>query len=307
MWLRNLCVFLGTSDLGLTAAGLDDALGGALCPPCGDQTVSVGGFVPPLKGEHAMTHVVDGLAVCCYQTISRVLPGPVVAEEVAERVEAIEAKEDRKVSRREKADLKDEVHFELLPRAFTRAKRTTIIVDMRASRVWVDASSENTAEEVVAALREALGSLPVKRAEPTIGVAGELSRWVTEPGALPNGFELGDRCLLETSDETKASLRITAMDLQQDEIRAHLASGMQATKLNVAVDDALEFDVDENLDLKRIRPLDLIQEDLDSVDADDAVAELTARIALQGEAIRGVLDRLYTHFGVAGECSTKAA
>ena len=97
------------------------------------------------------------------------------------------------------------------------------------------------------------------------------------------------------------------MDLQQDEICAHLASGMQATKLNVAVDDALEFDVDENLDLKRIRPLDLIQEDLDSVDADDAVAELTARIALQGEAIRGVLDRLYTHFGVAGECSTKAA
>lgn len=307
MWLRNLCVFLGTHDFELTATQLDDALANALCPACGDQTVSVGGFVPPIKGEHAMAHVADGLAVCTYQEISRVLPGPVLNEEVADRVEALEAKENRKVSRREKADIKEQAHFELLPRAFTRAKRTTFIVDLRASRVWVDASSENTAETVVAALREALGTLPVTRPEAKMSVAEELSRWVAEPGSLPNGFECGDRCLLESTDEAKASLRITAMDLQQDEIRAHLASGMQATRLNVAVDDALEFDIDENLDLKRIRALDLIQDDLDSVDAEDAVAELTARIALQGEAIRGVLDRLYTHFGVADERAHKAA
>ena len=65
--------------------------------------------------------------------------------------------------------------------------------------------------------------------------------------------------------------------------------------------------VDENLDLKRIRALDLIQDDLDSLDAGDAVAELTARVALQGEALRGVLDRLYTHFGVSGAAENKAA
>lgn len=307
MWLRNLCVFLGTSDFGLSAAQLDDALAGALCPTCGDQTVSVGGFVPPIKGEHAMTHVVDGLAICVYQEITRVLPGPVVAEEVAERVEALEAREKRKVSRREKADLREQAHFELLPRAFTRSRRTTFLVDLRASRIWVDTSSENGAETVVAALREALGTLPVTRPAPTIGVAEELSRWVAEAGSLPNGFEIGDRCLLEATDETKSSLRITAMDLHQEEIRAHLASGMRATRLNVAVDDALEFDVDENLDLKRVRALDLIQDDLDSVDGEDAVAELTARIALQGEALRGVLERLYTHFGVAGEAATQAA
>ncbi|MET1380332.1 recombination-associated protein RdgC, partial [Staphylococcus aureus] len=92
-----------------------------------------------------------------------------------------------------------------------------------------------------------------------------------------------------------------------EEIRAHLAGGMLATKLNVAVDDAVEFDLDDQLDLKRIRALDLIQDDLDSVDADDAVAELTARLALQGEALRGILDRLYTHFGVSYQATTQAA
>lgn len=307
MWLRNLCVFVGTESFPWTAAELEKALAEALCPACGDQTVSVGGFVPPLKGEHAMIHIVDGLAVCVHQEISRVLPGAVLTEEVEERIERIQTTEGRSVGRREKADIRDQAHFELLPRAFTRSRRTTCIIDLRASRVWVDASSENRAETVVSALREALGSLPVTRPEPRMDAAEELSRWVADANTLPNGFECGDRCLLESRDDSKSSVRINAMDLQQEEVRAHLANGMQATRLNVAVDDAIEFDLDASLDLKRIRALNLIQDDLDSLDGNDAVAELTARLALQGEALRGILDRLYTHFGVVGEASSQAA
>lgn len=307
MWIRNLCVFLGTEPFSWSASELDEKLADALCPECGDQATRVAGFVPPIKGEHAMTHVADGLAVCVHQEITRVLPGPVLAEEVEERIERIETGEGRKVSRREKADIKDQAHFELLPRAFTRARRTPLVIDLRANRVWVDASSEKRAEDVVARLREALGTLPVTRPDARVRPAEELSRWLEDTNTLPNGFECGDRCVLESNDEVKSSVRVTAMDLQAEEVRAHLAAGMQAVKLNVAVDDAIEFDLDENLDLKRIRALDLIQDDLDSLDAEDAVAELTARMALQGEALRGILDRLYTHFGVAGETEPKAA
>lgn len=307
MWLRNLCVFLGSEKFPWTAAELDQALEAALCPECGSQTVSVGGFVPPVKGEHAMVHVVDGLAICVYQETSRVLPGPVLTEEVEERIERIQAGEGRTVGRREKADIRDQVHFELLPRAFTRSKRTTCLIDLRASRVWVDASSEGRAETVITALREALGSLPVTLPEPRMSPADELSRWVADNSALPEGFECGDRCVLESTDDVKSSVRVNAMDLQQEEIQAHLAAGMQITKLNIAVDDAIEFDLDEQLHLKRIRPLDVIQDDLDSLDGEDAVAELTARVALQGEALRGIIDRLYEHFGVTGQASAVAA
>lgn len=307
MWIRNLCVFLGSEPFQWTAAELEEKLADALCPDCGNQAVSVAGFVPPIKGEHAMVYGVDGLVICVHQEITRILPGAVLTEEVEERVERIEASEGRKVSRREKADIKDQAHFELLPRAFTRSKRTPLIIDLRSSRVWVDVGSEKRAEDIVAALREALGSLPVKRADSRVPPAEELSRWVEDANTLPNGFECGDRCAFESNDEVKSTVRVTAMDLQREEVQAHLAAGMQAVKLNVAVDDAIEFDLDENLDLKRIRALDLIQDDLDSLDAEDAVAELTARVALQGEALRGVLDRLYTHFGVTGQASPSAA
>lgn len=307
MWLKNICVFLGSERFDWSAADLESRLADALCPECASQSPSTQGFVPPLKGHVEMVHVIDGLAVCLHQEIARILPASVLAEEVAERIERIETHEGRKVSRREKADLRDQAHFELLPRAFTRSRRTPIVIDLRDNRIWVDCAAEKRAEDIIAALRTALGSLPVTRADARTAPAAEMSSWLEDPGGLPNGFECGDRCVLEASDETKGSVRVTAMDLQRDEVRAHLAQGMQVTRLNLAVDDALEFDLDENLDLKRLRPLDLIQDDLDAVEAEDAVAELQARMSLQGQALRGVLDRLYTHFGVAGEVDAHAA
>jgi len=307
MWIRNLCVFLGSEGFAWSVGELEERLAGALCPECGGQQPSTQGFVPPIKGEHAMVYEADGLVVCLHQEITRVLPAAVLAEEVEDRVDRIETGEGRKVSRRERADIKDQAHFELLPRAFTRARRTQIIVDLHSNRVWVDCAAEKRAEQVVSALRTALGSLPVTRASAAIAPVTEMSSWLEEPGRLPNGVEVGDRCALESADEDKASVRVTAMDLQREEVRAHLAAGMQVTKLNLAVDDALEFDLDENLDIKRIRALDLIQDDLDALEAEDAVAELHARLSLQGQALRGLLDRLYTHFGVALDVEPKAA
>ncbi|GAB3685492.1 recombination-associated protein RdgC [Salinisphaera aquimarina] len=307
MWIRNLCVFLGSERFGWTAAELEERLAAALCPPCGDQHPSTQGFVPPIKGEHAMVYVVDDLAVCLHQEVSRVLPSAVLNEEVEERVERIETGEGRKVSRRERADIKDQAHFELLPRAFTRSRRTHLIMDLRDNRVWVDCSAEKRAEDIVASLRTALGSLPVTRPSPAVSPAEEMTSWLQEPAKLPNGFECGDRCALEANDDTKSSVRVSAMDLQRDEVLAHVASGMHVVRLNLSVDDAIEFDLDENLDLKRLRALDLIQEDIDNLDTEDAVAELHARLSLQGQVIRGLLDRVYTHFGVAGTANAQAA
>jgi recombination associated protein RdgC len=307
MWIRNLCVFLSKQRLTWSLGELEERLAGALCPECGGTSPAVAGFVPPVKGEHAMVYGSDGLAVCIHQEITRLLPTSVLAEEVAERIERIETMEARQVGKRERADIRDQAHFELLPQAFTRAKHTPVILDLRNSRIWVDCAAEKRAEQIIASLRTALGSLLVTRATPAMPPAEEMSRWLDTPTRLPKGFECGDRCMLEANDDAKTSVRITAMDLARDEVRAHLAAGLQAVRLNLSVDDTLEFDLDANLDLKRIRALDLLQEDIDGLEAEDAVAELHARVALQGQALRGVLDRLYAHFSVADESQIQAA
>ena len=56
--------------------------------------------------------------------------------------------------------------------------------------------------------------------------------------------------------------------------------------------------MNDKLEIKRIKALDLLQENIDSLDAEDAVAELEARISLQGNVLREALDGMLGYFEV---------
>lgn len=301
MWIKNLAVFLSKEPFAWSAAELDEKLDAAQCPPCSSQALSSEGFVPPLKGEARMVIACDDFLYCQHQEIVRLLPGAVIKEELDERVEALQDQENRKVGRKERADLKEQIVFELLPRAFTRSRRTPVLIDLARGRVLVDCASESRAEQVVSALRKALGSLPVTRPSAPTATTTAFNHWLREHAALPEGFTLGDRCELKDGKGEGASVRFTAVDLGQEEILAHLDS-MVAVRLNLVFRDELELDLQQDFAIKRIKPLDLIQENLDSIDAEDALAELMARISLQGCTLRGALDTLFAYFEIkAGE------
>ncbi len=307
MWIKNLTVFLGSEAFPWSQSALQAMLAKALCPACGAQTLSTEGFVPPIKGDDAMVHAVDGMVYCVYQETGRLLPGAVVKEEVDARAEQIEAAQGRKPGRKERADLKDQVIFELLPKAFTRSRQTGVMIDLRFKRVLVDSASEKRAEQVVTALRKAVETLPVVRPSSAASPAALMSEWLRDPKKLPPGFELGDRCELQGAGDERASVRCAAVDLQTDEILAHLDAGMQVARLNLSWNDELELDLTESLDVKRIRPLDQIRENIEALDSEGAVAELQARLSVQGAAVRALLDTLYGYFEVTATASAEAA
>jgi len=299
MWIKNLNVFQAESALTWTPAEIEAKLADALCPHCGSQTLSTVGFAPVLKGSDAMTEHVDGVVYALYQETARLLPGPVVAEAVEAKVEQLETQQGRSVGRRERGEIKDEVVFELLPRAFTRSRHTALLVDLQNNRVWVDCAAAKKAEDIVSTLREALGTLPVAPLNPSVAPAALLTQWLREPSALPDGLSLGDRCELQGAGDGRAVVRCSAVDLHTEEILAHLEAGMQVSKLNLCWDDALEFDLDEQLAIKRIRPLDQINDSLESLEAEDAAAELQAQLALQAGALRQLQTCLDKAFEIA--------
>lgn len=307
MWIKNLNVFQAESRLSWTAGEIETHLADALCPTCGSQTLSTEGFAPPLKGNSAMSYSVDGLVYALHQETSRLLPGPVVAEAVDARVEQLETEQGRKVGRRERGDIKDQVIFELLPQAFTRSRYTGVLIDLQHDRVWVDCASDKRGEQVVTALREALGTLPVVPVSASVAPAAMLTQWLRDPATLPDKLSLGDRCELQDADDVQSVVRCTAMDLRTEEILAHLEAGMQVTKLSLCWDDALEFDLTAKLAIKRICPLDRINDSLESMDNEDAVAELQARLTLQGGAVRSLMGCVYPVLGIDDQAEDAAA
>lgn len=292
MWMKNLAVYASTTPFSWSAGELNDMLANMPCKPCGAQDMSSEGFVAPLKGHVDMVIPAQGYLLCTFQETMRLLPGPVVTEELLERVELIEEEQHRKVGRKERAELKEQIIFEFLPQAFTRSRRTNVLFDVNRQHVIVDATSQTRAEQVINALRKAIGTLPVKPLHADIAPASVFAEWMRKPNSLPAGLVLGERCELKSNKDASATVRFNAVDLHQEEILAHLENDMYPSRLNLSWQDELDFDIAEDMTFKRLKALDLLAEKQDDLEGDDAFEELQAHILLQAGLIRSLLDTL---------------
>lgn len=294
MWIRNLQQFLLSSKWTLSAADLEDKLSEVPCRPCGAQELRTEGFGEPLKGFNRLVYSAEGLLLITWQEQARLLPGGVVNEMLAEKVEELEASQNRKLARREKTELKEQIIFESLPRAFTRTRRINVVIDTKAGRVLVDSSSAKQAEQVTELLRKAIGSLPISRPQTRLPLPGILTEWLQQPEKAPAGFGIGDRCELRDGNSDGPVVRGTGLNLFGDEVKSHLQAGMLLSKVNLSWADQLDFDLTDDLSIKRIRPMEQLQQQMDDQDAEDAESALLADLTIQGLNLRKLLAELDT-------------
>lgn len=281
MWFRNLLMYRLAANTTLTADALETALTSKPALPCGSQTLSTYGFIPPFgKDEDApLVHIGQGFFLICARTEERILPGSVVRDAVQEKVDEIEAAQSRKVYKKEKDQIKDEVTQALLPRAFIRRSKTFAAIAPAQGLVLVDSASAKRAEELLSTLREVLGSLPVRPVGVKTAPTATFTQWVKEHQAS-HGLALTNECELRDSAEDGGIIRIKREDLASDEVQMHLAAGKLVTQLTLAWEDKLSFLIDDKLTIKRLRFEDLLQDQAEEDGGDDAASQFDASFIL---------------------------
>lgn len=297
MWFRNARVFRFTKPFDISAEALEEKLQEGVFKPCGPQETTRQGWVPPL-GKHGeqLVHSAGGYHLIALRKEDKLLPGSVVKEMVDEKVEAIETEQSRKVRRKEKDEIKEQVILDMLPQAFSKNRRCYAYLAPEDGVLVVDAGSAKQAEELASTLRKSLGSLPVRPPAVEQAPAFTFTGWLNESIDLPATLALGSECELKDTSEDGGVVRCKGLDLQGDEIRSHLDAGMQVTRLSLTWEDSLSFVLDEELGIRRLKFGDTFQEKLDEVDADDAAARFDASFALMtlelSRLIPGLLDAL---------------
>lgn len=158
---KNILVYRLTQDMPFDAEALEQALATKPARPPASQELSTYGFVAPFgKGEDApLVHVNGDFMLIAARRVEKMLPGSVVKDAVRAKVEAIEAEQLRKVYKKERDQIKDEVIQSLLPHAFPRARNTFALLMLKHGLIVVDCSSPRTAEDLLSTLREVIGSL----------------------------------------------------------------------------------------------------------------------------------------------------
>jgi len=273
MWFKNLQLYRFTQPVELTAELLAEQLSGHLFEPCGSQELFRAGWVSPL-GRHSdeLVHESNGYFMVCSKRQDKILPSSVVNDFLEEQVQEIESTESRKVSRKERTSLKEEVIFSLMPKAFPRSSLQFAYISLRDNLLVINASSEKRAEDLIQDLREALGSLPLIPLVANNLPIDLMTQWVNS-GELTDNFELGEECELRDNADVSGVIRCKNQNLSSDEILNHLKTGMHVSKLALSWNERVEFVLDEKMAVKRLRFSDLVQEKADETEVDDVAGQ----------------------------------
>jgi len=297
MWFRNARVFRFTKPFEITAETLEAQLQTEAFRPCGPQESSRQGWVPPM-GRHSdqLVHSAGGCFLIALRKEEKLLPASVVKELVDEKAEAIEIEQARKVRRKERDELKEEITLEMLPRAFSKNRRCYAYLAPADGVLVVDAGSAKQAEDLASALRKSVGSLPVRPPAVEQAPSFTFTGWLDHTIGLPSAIDLGTECELKDPSEDGAVVRCKGLDLRGDDVRTHLNAGMLVTRLALTWDDNVSFVLDEELGIKRLKFGETLQEKLDDVDSDDAAARFDAAFSLMtlelSRLIPGLLEAL---------------
>jgi len=298
MWFKNLAVYRFTEPFSLTADELQQKLAQQPFKPCGGHDQYSFGWTSPVgKSAEALVHAANGCMMVCAKKEEKVVPATVVNEMLAERIDEIEEREARKLPAKERSRLKDELIFDLLPRAFSFSKKTYAYIDSRGGWLIVDAASAKKAEDMLSNMRKCLGSLPVVPIGAGLKPSGLMTVWLTTQ-ATPADLQIEDECELRSPEEEGGIIRCKRHDLSLPEIKNHLDSGKQAIKLALSWDDRLSFVLDESLAVKRLKFLDLIQEQSDEIEAFDDAERFDADFSIMSAELGRFIPRLLELFSV---------
>ncbi|TGD72696.1 recombination-associated protein RdgC [Mangrovimicrobium sediminis] len=301
MWFKNVRAYRLTSPFELSPEQVAAQLEPRVFQPCAKSQALSLGWVPPLGGDtEALTHAAGGRILLKLKREEKLLPSTVVREQLEQKIAGIEEEQARKVYRKERLTLKDEIIQDCLPRAFTRSNAVYAYIDTKAGWIFVDAGSAARAEELLNLLRECLGNFPVVLPQVNQSPAACMTGWLAHRN-LPDDFTLAEECELREPGEEGGVVRCRGVDLLSEEVEIHLNAGKQVVRLALDWEERVSLVLAEDLCLRRLKFSDeLMKENEDIPEADDA-ARLDADFALMSDAVTALQARVLALFGGEAE------
>lgn len=261
MWFKNLQVFRLTAPWKITAEELHTQLSRIAFSQCASNEMQSQGWASPRNNDQ-LVHCVNQQFLISLATEKKLLPSSVINQVTKARAQEIEEEQGFAPGRKAMKDLKERVTEELLPRAFGVKRNTNVWIDPVNRWLVIDASSPSKADEVIKLLLKCCDKLPLEGLRTKASPQAAMTGWLAGNEA-PKGFTIDQDTELKSSTEDKATVRYVRYTLEPDDIQKHITAGKQCTKLALTWDDKISFVLTDTLTIKRIKPLDVLDESKD--------------------------------------------
>ena len=295
MWFKQLSFFVLDSSADLDLDVIEGKLEEAHFKPCQGLDWKSEGFARAVPFREDMVfNAQDSWRISLRQE-DKVLPVSVIRDALDEKIAEIQANDGRNVGRKEKMELKEQITDDLLPRALTRSRYTEAIIDVPGKLLLVNQSNSNKAENFVSQFRQALGSLPASLPRTAESPTSLMTAWLEQSEAAGN-FEFDSDCELKGVGDAAPVIKISKQDLVADEVKQHLEHGKVCTQLGLIWNEQIRFILNEDMSLKRVQYLDMLQEEAAN-QGDDMESLMTATQIIMTQNLNLLIHELIEHLG----------
>lgn len=296
MWFKNCLVYRFNKETQIDTDTLNDKLNAMSFKPCNSQEVEKFGWTA-LPQLDSMAHMTRDAILICAKKEEKLLPNSVIKDNLTKKTEQAETDKGRALTKKEKTDLKQEIVFELLPRAFSKYSHTFLMICPKEQLVVIDCPSSAKAEQLLSLLRKTLGSLPVVPAFADDNIATTLTQWVQANDAPSPLVMLNELTLKSLIDE--GSVQCKNVELDSDEIQTHLKNDKMVHRLALNWDERIEFVLTEDGALKRLKFIDTLTDENEQIASDDKAARFDADFTLMSNEIIELILSLQNHLTIA--------
>jgi recombination associated protein RdgC len=269
MWFKNLQIYRLPAPWSMSPEQLETALAPHAFTDASSLDLQNQGWCSP-RDKGGLVHVVNRQMLIALATEKKLLPSTVVNQVAKAKAAEIEEQQGFAPGRKQMKEIKEQVTDELLPRAFSIRRNTMVWIDPVNGWLVVDAGTAAKADEVIKLLIKSVDPLPLRTLRVQQSPLAAMTHWLSVDEA-PHGFTVDQDTELRSTGETKATVRYVRHTLEAADVRRHIESGKQCTRLALTWADRISFVLTESLTIKRVAPLDVIKEGQDSLgrDADE--------------------------------------
>lgn len=294
MWFKNLQIHRFSAPWTLSADDVEACLAKHAFYPGTSLEMQTQGWASP-RDNGQLVHCVNRQMLLVLRTEKKLLPTTVVNQVTKARAAELEEQQGFKPGRKQLKELKEQITEELLPRAFSIRRDTRVWIDPVNGWLAIDAAGTAKADEVRGMLFKAIDPLPVVGLQVNLSPVGAMTEWLATDTA-PAGFTVDQEIELQSSSETKATVRYVRHPLDPEDLRRHIAAGKRCTRLAMTWNDRVSFVLTDALVVKRVNPLDVIKEQADAT-LHDEDERFDADFALMAGELAGLLTDLTDALG----------
>ncbi|MDC0535616.1 recombination-associated protein RdgC [Francisellaceae bacterium] len=305
MWFKNVTLFEYIDDFNIDIQNLNAQLQENSFKPCSNTVPMSIGWVSPTGNDHIdLVHTANGCSLIALKTEEKIVPASVIKDQLQEKVDEIELRDNRKLRKKEKETLKEEIYQDLLPRAFTKSNTLYAYIDNKNGWLIVNTSSSRKAEDFSVMLRKAIGSLKIRLPDMS-QISTLLTNWVLQ-NDYPQDYVVEDNCVLK-DDDSAGVIRCQKQNLISEDITALVESGREVVQLSLSWKDQISFMITDDFVLKSIKYLEVIQDQAKDIHTESGIEQLDADFTIMTATLAELINSLVGIFSPSSELNSEDA